>query len=447
MDGLPARRRVGAVLALSAGTALVALDGSVVTVALPTVARQLNVSASSAVFIVTLYQLVLITTIIPVGAIGDRVGFRTMYRRGLCLHLLGSAVCFLLSESLIGLSLGRALQALGTAGVLGMTAALVRSIYPRAWLGRGLSLNSVIVAVSTAAGPVISGILIGSGPWQVIFGIAIPACIIALLMSAALPDPVKRPGALNKRAAVLLSATVGTLVLSVQGLTSARLLPLAFAGIAFAFACGWAYVRAERAPARPYLPLALFSQPLLALSIAGAALASLASMAVMVVLPFILSDMTHSTPEQIGLMIAPWPLAMMIFGFCTGVLTDYIWPPLIGTVGAAICVVGFLVLWFLPEELSYFDFAWRAALCGAGLGIYLPTNGRLIVNAAPQEQMATAGSMISTSRMTAQGIGAALAAVLLHFGASGAAMPIAALLCGVALLFSSWRLRFRARAG
>ena len=81
-EGLPLPRRLWAIAAVSFGTALVVIDGAIPTVALPTIARDLGVDESAAVLVVTIYQLVLVMTLLPFAALGDRIGHRRLYQLG-----------------------------------------------------------------------------------------------------------------------------------------------------------------------------------------------------------------------------------------------------------------------------------------------------------------------------------------------------------------------------
>ena len=83
MDGLPTRRRIAAVIALSLGTMMSTMTGGSINVALPTVARELNVQPSETVFIVTVYQLVLLMAVLQFSALGERIGHRRVYQCGL----------------------------------------------------------------------------------------------------------------------------------------------------------------------------------------------------------------------------------------------------------------------------------------------------------------------------------------------------------------------------
>lgn len=93
-DGLPTPKRYLAILAISFDTALVVIDGAIATVALPTIARDLKVDGSAAVLVVTIYQLVLVMTLLPFSALGDRVGLRRMYHYGQIVFVIATVLCF-----------------------------------------------------------------------------------------------------------------------------------------------------------------------------------------------------------------------------------------------------------------------------------------------------------------------------------------------------------------
>src|SRR3954453_12087003 len=93
-EGLPLPRRYWAIGAISFGTALVVIDGAIATVALPTIARDLHTDNSAAVLVVTVYQLVLVMTLLPFATLGDRLGHRRLYQYGQLVFTAATALCF-----------------------------------------------------------------------------------------------------------------------------------------------------------------------------------------------------------------------------------------------------------------------------------------------------------------------------------------------------------------
>src|SRR6478609_4710560 len=93
-DGLPMPRRLTAIAAVSFGTALVVIDGAIATVALPTIAHDLHVDSSSAVAVVTVYQLVLVMLLLPFSGLGDRIGLKRLYQLGQLVFTVATLLCF-----------------------------------------------------------------------------------------------------------------------------------------------------------------------------------------------------------------------------------------------------------------------------------------------------------------------------------------------------------------
>ena len=161
-EGLPLPRRLYAILAVSFGTALIVIDGAIPTVALPTIARDLGVDNSSAVLVVTVYQLVLVMTLLPFSALGDRLGHRRLYQIGQIVFTIATILCFF-ARSLPFLLVVRAAQSLGAAAALSVSSAMLRAIYPARQLGRGLGINSVVVSSALALAPTLGGVVLAFG--------------------------------------------------------------------------------------------------------------------------------------------------------------------------------------------------------------------------------------------------------------------------------------------
>ncbi|HEV7386490.1 MAG TPA: MFS transporter, partial [Phenylobacterium sp.] len=114
-DGLPVPRRYWSVVAIWLAMAMSVLDGAIANVALPTIAGELHASAASSIWIVNAYQLAITVTLLPLAALGDRLGYRRVYMVGLAVFTLGSLGCAL-SHTLTTLTAARVLQGLGAGG-------------------------------------------------------------------------------------------------------------------------------------------------------------------------------------------------------------------------------------------------------------------------------------------------------------------------------------------
>ncbi|MGH9807334.1 MAG: MFS transporter, partial [Terriglobia bacterium] len=151
-DGLPVPQRYWAILTIALGLILAVMDGAIANIALPTIARDLDASPAFSIWIVNGYQLAITISLLPLASLGEIVGYRRVYLAGLLLFTVASLFCTL-SHGLVHLTVARIVQGFGAAGIMSVNTALVRFIYPRAQLGRGIGVNAMVVAVSAAVGP------------------------------------------------------------------------------------------------------------------------------------------------------------------------------------------------------------------------------------------------------------------------------------------------------
>src|SRR5207247_5804458 len=110
------------------------------------------------------------------------LGYRRVYLWGLVVYT-GAALISALATSLDILTLGRALQGLGAAGLMSVNTALVRFTYPRRQLGRGIAMTSLVVAVSSAAGPSVAAAILAVASWPWLFAINVPIGIVTFLLA------------------------------------------------------------------------------------------------------------------------------------------------------------------------------------------------------------------------------------------------------------------------
>ncbi|MDE6711797.1 MAG: MFS transporter, partial [Alistipes sp.] len=227
-------RRLGAVLAVAFGVGLSVLDSAIANVALPTLGAELAVSAADSIWIVNAYQLAIMVSVLPLSALGETFGYRRVYIGGLALFILASAGCAL-AGSFAALVSARALQGFGAAAVTSVNTTLVRFIFPRARLGRGMGINATVVAVSSVAGPAVAAAILSAGSWPWLFAVNIPVGVVALGLSARfLPrNPVVSDGHRPQWRDMALNAlTFGLLMASVEGFSHGWDARLLAAGVA-----------------------------------------------------------------------------------------------------------------------------------------------------------------------------------------------------------------------
>jgi DHA2 family multidrug resistance protein-like MFS transporter len=206
-----------AVFAISCGTALNVIDGAIPNVALPTIATDLGISSAAAVLIVSIYQLVLVMTLLPFSALGSLIGLKRLYLYGQGVFILAALLCFF-APSLPLLLAARGLQALGAAAALSVSSALVRSIYPAGQLGRGLGINSVVVASAAAVAPILGGFIVAAANWQWVFVATVPLGLLSLALGRVfLPDSPARRETYDLPGALLCALSFGLIIAGLLG--------------------------------------------------------------------------------------------------------------------------------------------------------------------------------------------------------------------------------------
>ncbi len=426
---------------MSFGSALVIIDGGVANVALPTIARDLNVGQSAIVSVVTVYQVMLVMLMLPLAGLGERIGLKRIYQWGQLIFTIATLLCFF-ARSLPFLLIVRAVQATGAAGVLAVASALIRQIYPANQLGRGLGINSVVVTSSAAAAPTIGGLILSVAPWPWVFASAVPFAVASLALGRAIPAPKPRHGSFDVIGAVMCAAMFGLVIGGLESMVHGDSPVVSAAIVVAGVVVGYYFVRREQGEAAPILPIDLLARPVLALSAVGGFTAFTASMTLLISTPFRLHAMGFSA-AAIGAAIAPWPLTNMVVAPLAGFLSDRIPAGILGGIGMVVSICALLLLALLPADPTYFDVAWRMALCGSGFGLFLPPNARLIVGSAPRERAAAAGGLVSTVRLAGQTSGATVVALLLALGVGDGFVPplVSAGLALIAGLCSIARLR------
>ncbi|EBI0979122.1 MFS transporter [Salmonella enterica] len=442
-DGLPLPQRYGAILTIIIGISMAVLDGAIANVALPTIATDLHASPASSIWIVNAYQIAIVVSLLSLSFLGDMFGYRRIYKCGLVVFLLSSLFCAL-SDSL--LTLARIAQGFGGAALMSVNTALIRLIYPQRHLGRGMGINSFIVAVSSAAGPTIAAAILSISSWKWLFLINVPLGIIALILAIRfLPANIAHDTKprFDLPSAVMNALTFGLLITALSGFAQGQSLTLIGAELLVLVVVGFFFVRRQLSLPVPLLPIDLLRIPLFSLSIGTSICSFCAQMLAMVSLPFYLQTVLGRSEVETGLLLTPWPLATMVMAPLAGYLIERLHAGLLGALGMVIMAAGLFALVMLPASPSDLNIIWPMILCGAGFGLFQSPNNHTIITSAPRERSGGASGMLGTARLLGQSTGAALVALMLNqFGDSGTHLSLlaAAILATLAAVVSGLRI-------
>jgi DHA2 family multidrug resistance protein-like MFS transporter len=442
-EGLPNPRRLLAFLTLALGIVMAVLDGTIVNVALPTIAADQHATAAESIWIVTGFQLAVSVALLPMAALGEAIGFKKVYSAGIVLFAAASLACAY-APSLPVLTAARVVQGFGGAALMSISGALVRFIMPGRTIGRGISGIAMTVAVSAAAGPTIAAAILSVATWHWLFLINVPLGILCFAVGrVTLPETPVSGKRFDLMSAVLNALTLGPLISGLASLGT-RSLPLwvPLGEIVIGAVSGLFLVRREAREEAPMLPIDLFRIRPFRLAVVASVTSFVAQMLMTVSLPFFFIRGLGFDAVETGLLMTPWPVATAIVAPISARLIERFPAPRVSGVGSLIFAVGLVVLAFLPDRPTVTDIVWRLALCGAGFGLFQSPNNKVMITSAPRRRSGGASGVQSTARLVGQSTGAAIAAII--FGLTAGydlelTMAVAATFATAAAVLSIWR--------
>jgi DHA2 family multidrug resistance protein-like MFS transporter len=442
-DGLPPGERGWAMLSVCIGVGMASLDTAIANTALPAMAEQLHASPAASVWIINIYHLAMVATLLPLAAWSEFLGYRRVCIAGVALFTAASLACAM-AWSLPALIGARLLQGLGASALMSVNGALLRTIYPAHLRGRGFGTNALVVAVGFALGPSVASMILSVWSWPWLFAINVPLGILAVVLGLrVLPHTKRHSGKFDVMAAMYTMGAFGLLILTLSD--AAHLAPtrtiLIELGLAVAFFS--LLLRQEAGKRAPILPTDLFRRPTFALSSLTAVCTFSCQSLAFVSLPFYFETVLKRSPVETGFLMTPWAVFVGIMAPIAGRLSDRYSPGLLGGIGLGVLAGGMVSLYFLPAGSTALAISWRMAVCGVGFGFFQAPNLKAIMGSAPPHRSGGASGIVAISRLTGQSLGAALVALCLSLSSlQGAhyALLLGALFAALACIASFSRL-------
>jgi EmrB/QacA subfamily drug resistance transporter len=398
-------------LALGLGVLLAALDQSIVSTALPTVAGDLG-GLTDLTWVVTAY-LVTETVSMPLyGKLGDRFGRKSVLVGAIALFLAGSALSGL-AGSMTELVAFRALQGLGAGGLIVTAMAVVGDLVAPQQRARYMGMIGGVFALASIAGPLLGGVAVDALSWRWIFFVNLPvggaalAVIVASLPSA--PATGRRPLDVTG-GALLTAAAAGTVLVASWGgnryeWDSATILALA----ATAALAALAFVHIERRAADPVLPLELFRGHGFAAAAVSGFMAGFAMVGAVTFLPLHLQVIDGAEATESGLRLMPMVAGALVSAAIAS-------PRLAGSAryraypAAGVVLLAGALLWMSTVDERTSDVVTGVIMLAMGLGMGLVMQVVILVaqNHAPRRHMGVATSTATFARSIGGTIGVAV---------------------------------------
>ncbi|MBS1353410.1 MAG: MFS transporter, partial [Coprobacter sp.] len=415
-DGLHRPRIYYAMVATFSGLFLAVLDGTICNVALPSISEDLQVASSDSIWIINAFQLVIMMTLLPFSSLGELFGYKRIYLFGVAVFTVGSLFCSL-TATLPLLVVARVFQGIGAAMIMSVNTSLVRIIYPKRHLGKGVGLNATVVAIASVAGPTLAAAILSVASWPWLFAINVPVGIITFYLGQKyLPaNPTRILGRRFKWKEALFNAlTFGLLIGCIEAYSHDVSHTTILAGAVCLLFVGMQYVRMQLHDKYPMLPFDLLKIPVFSLSVVTSVLSFTSQMLAMVAMPFLLVNTFHYEAVGTGLLMTSWPLVIVFVAPMAGWLVGKVHPGILGGIGLTIMSAGCFLLAFVPVDTTPLGLVWRLMLCGMGFGFFQSPNNHMLLSSAPPHRTGSASGMLATARLLGQTTGAALVALLFH---------------------------------
>lgn len=347
-----------ALWAMVIGFFMILVDNTIVSVATPSLGRELGADVNEAIWVTSAYLLAYAVPLLVTGRLGDRLGPKWVYLTGLAIFTASSLWCGL-TDSIEGLIVARVVQGLGASLMTPQTMAVITRTFPPANRGSAMALWGTTAGVATLVGPLLGGVLVDAVGWEWIFFINVPVGVVAFALAWRWVPVLETHSHAFDWLGVALSATgMFLLTFGIQegetyawGQISGALTVPRMIGTGV-LVLGLFLAWQSRIKREPLVPLGLFRDRNFCLSNAGIACTSLAITATFLPFTFYAQSARGWSPTQAALLGAPMAIVMMLLSRRVGRLIDAVHPRWITLVGFGASALSLLWLAYLVRQVD-----------------------------------------------------------------------------------------------
>ena len=407
-----------AMLGISVGVFLFALDVYIVNLALPIMVESLHTDFATIQWVILSYLLAIAVFVLSAAKLGDRFSKKHLYVIGLLVFTLGSLLCALAPTVEWAIAC-RFLQGLGAAFLSGLGTAMLVEIFPPQQRGLALGIRSGVFGLGITIGPTVGGLLVALGGWPLIFWINVPIGIIGSIAVARLVPP-SAPGCVSQRfdilgtlilTVVLTGFSLGTTQIQMQGFDSPVALGLlGFSAIGF---IGFLIVQ-TRTP-EPMVDLKLFRSIEFSMGLMLRFVGNFVMAGAIFILPFFLELVQHYSADRTGLWLAIPPAIIVLTAPMAGWLADRIGTRIVTASGLLSIALGCFVMGTFDVEFTLTRYLMGVIPYALGVGLFQSPNNSAIMGATPKDRLGLASGLLSLSRILGQTAGVPLAGALFSF--------------------------------
>ncbi len=401
-------------LAVSMGTFLATIDGSIVNISLPTLVTSFQVDFALVQWVALAYLLTVTTLMLGIGRLADIYGKKSIYLSGFVVFTVGSMLCGI-SSSIYWLIGFRVLQALGAAMVMALGMAIVTEAFPPYERGHALGISGTVVSIGIAIGPTLGGLIVQRLSWHWIFFVNLPIGLLGIWLVARYVPSLRPPGGqrFDYGGAVTMCVSLLSLLLALtlgQRMGFGHRIVLLLAGNCILFLALFIFI--ELRSSQPMLDLRLFRSSLFSISLTTGFMTFICLSGTLLLMPFYAENVLGYTPQQTGLLMATVPVALGGIAPLSGSLSDRFGSRPITVAGLGVLVLGFWAVSSLDAHTTTLGYVLRFLPVGIGMGMFQSPNNSAIMGAAPRDRLGVASGMLAVTRTLGQTTGIAILGAL-----------------------------------
>ncbi|MFJ2031272.1 MFS transporter [Streptosporangium sp. NPDC087985] len=397
-------------LAVSLGVIMVMLDGTVVAIANPAIARDLNASLADLQWVTSGYLLALAVFLITAGKLGDLFGHKMIFLVGVAGFALTSLAIGLSSS--VGMLIGlRVLQGLFGALLQPAALALLRVAFPGERLKMAMGAWGGIIGLSSAAGPIVGGLLVEHVSWQSVFFINVPVGVVAMAMGlwVLAESKARTLSRVDWLGVALLSGAMFSLVWAIiKAPAWGWGDPLTIGFLGAAMGIGAAFVWWQSRAAEPLLPLSLFGNVSVSIGTGLMMLVAFSMFGAMFFLTFFFQGVHGLTPLESGLRMLPMSAGMIVASPLAAVLIGRFGTKITITGGMLVTATAMFLMSRLSLDAAFIDSAIPFVLLAFGLSPVFVGATEIIVGNAPEDLSGVAGGIQQSAMQVGGALGTAI---------------------------------------
>jgi len=391
-------------IVISIGIFMSTLDGSILNIANPSIAKNLGVSMQQVQWIVTAYMLIITASLIFLGRLGDQIGSHKIYRYGFLIFTLGSFFCSI-SPTLAILISTRLFQGIGASMLMATGMGIVSNVFPPNDRGKALGLTGTVVGLGNMTGPSLGGLIVANFPWPVIFLINVPIGLLGFYLAYKyLPSQEQKKAQDGHDLAGTLTFALAIVTL-LYALSSGKAISISLLLTALLFMLLFYYF--EKKAAHPLLDFELFKIKRFTYGNCIALAVYITQTSVFFLLPFYMERMLNFSPSFSGLLMTITPVTMALTAPLAGTLSDKVGSGKIMNLSLGLLSAAYLVFSTLTAQVSLLKLIAGLGLLGLGMGMFGSPNNSAILGSIPREKTGYGGGFIATVRNLSFAVGIA----------------------------------------